>query len=298
MSTEHRAQSTEHRAQSTEHRAQSQLLRKIVKGLRNPFWSLYYVLTYPLKILLRHLLKKKHLEYLIHKGKSFSIPIYIISFNRLEYVSQMLNWLEAYGYKNIIIIDNNSNYQPLLDFYKTCGHKVIYMKKNYGHTVFFDSPRFFFSRLFSFFVLTDPDLAPIEDCPNDFVEQFMRVMADYPEYQKVGFSIKIDDLPTIHRGEISWESQFWKYSLEFPEHPYKIYHAGIDTTFALNSPAIYTLKLINIENSIRTGIPYQSRHLPWYVTALDDEDVNYVNSVRTDISSWSRYIYKRINGGA
>ena len=130
----------------------------------------------------------------------------------------MLKWLENYGYTNIIIIDNKSDYQPLLEFYKTCGHKVIYMKKNYGHLVFYQAPRFFLSRLFSFFILTDPDLAPIEDCPRDFAEQFMRIMAYYPKYQKVGFSVKIDDLPEIHRSEIKWESRFWEAVLDLPEH--------------------------------------------------------------------------------
>ena len=276
------------------------VLQKIRRVLREPFWSLSYVLTYPFKILLRYLFKKKHLEYLLRKSDFFSIPIYIISFNRLEYIRQTLEWLEAYGYTNITIIDNKSDYQPLLEFYKTCGHKVIYMNKNYGHFVFYKAPRFFLSRLFSFFILTDPDLAPIEDCPRDFVEQFVKTMVYYPKYQKVGFSLKIDDLAEIHRVEINWEKRFWESSavLDFPESTYKIYHAACDTTFALNSPAIYTPNLRTAGNSIRLGVPYQVRHLPWYVTSLNDEELNYINSARKDISNWSAYIRERISKGA
>ena len=205
----------------------------------------------------------------------------------------MLLWLEGCGYKNINIIDNNSDYKPLLDFYTKCTHKVIRMKKNYGHTVFYDSRRFLFKRLFNFYILSDPDLAPIEGCPNDFSEQFLNIMADYPEYYKVGFSLMIDDLPDNYKGTISWEAQFWKYPLESSKYPCAIYQAAIDTTFALNSPSIYHTRQ-DLLKAIRTGKPYQLRHLPWYVTSLNNEEANYVNTARPDISSWGRAIRKRL----
>ena len=53
------------------------------------------------------------------------IPVYIISFNRLKYLKQSIEWLESNGHRNIVIIDNNSSYKPLLEFYNHVPYKVI-----------------------------------------------------------------------------------------------------------------------------------------------------------------------------
>ena len=48
-----------------------------------------------------------------------SIPIIIISFNQLHYLRQLIAFLKKYEYSNIVIIDNNSTYKPLLDYFET-----------------------------------------------------------------------------------------------------------------------------------------------------------------------------------
>ncbi len=60
------------------------------------------------------------------------IPIIINNFNRLEYLKILLDGLENRNYTNIYILDNQSTYPPLLEFYKKTKHKVIFLEKNYG----------------------------------------------------------------------------------------------------------------------------------------------------------------------
>ena len=82
-------------------------------------------------------IKTKELQRIIETGDYNKIPIYIISYNRLDYIVQTINWLEERGYNNINIIDNNSTYEPLLEYLENVKYKKYMMKKNWGHTVFF-----------------------------------------------------------------------------------------------------------------------------------------------------------------
>ena len=275
---------------SSKFRVPSIILRKINKAFHHPFIAILYCLESFVKFIIRFIFKRFHIKKLLNEHDFFNIPIYIVSYNRLTYLQQMLTWLENYGYSNIIIIDNNSNYEPLLKFYETCKHKIIRMDKNYGHTVLYKSKLFFWQRMFGFYVLTDPDLAPIEDCPGDFIEQFMKVMNDYPGYYKVGFSLKIDDIPDEYYAKhevIAWESQFYERPLKNSGRNFEIYKAKIDTTFALHSPGIYHSIIVRNFNAIRVGSPYQLRHLPWYVVQRSSEDEFYNSTIRNDITNWN-----------
>ena len=46
-----------------------------------------------------------------------NIPIIINNRNRLTYMKMLISSLEKRGYNNIYIIDNDSTYPPLLDYY-------------------------------------------------------------------------------------------------------------------------------------------------------------------------------------
>ncbi|HCU59460.1 MAG TPA: hypothetical protein DIC64_05745, partial [Alphaproteobacteria bacterium] len=141
-----------------------------------------------------------------------NIPIYIISFNRLSYLKQMIEMLEKHYLYNIHIIDNASTYPPLLEYLKKTPYTVHRMNKNYGHMVFFEIPDFKQIRENEYFVLTDPDIAPIKDCPSDFMDYFYTLLIKYPKFNKVGFSLKTDDIDEV--GEYKktikrWEKQFY-----------------------------------------------------------------------------------------
>ena len=204
-----------------------------------------------------------------------NIPVFIISFNRLSYLKNMISHLETLGVSNIIVIDNASTYPPLLEYYDNIPYKVIRLDRNWGHKVFWDNPIFDEYRQ-DFYVVTDPDLEPIKGCPKNFMEVFFNVLKRYPYVRKVGFSLRIDDIPgdsVLHDEVLEWEKQFYEHYLPGDN----IYIAFIDTTFALYVPDQLVFENMNFLTAYRTGLPYQCRHLPWYKTHndVDEEDMFY-----------------------
>ena len=199
--------------------------------------------------------------------------IFIINYNRLSYLQYFVEQLEKFGLTNIHIIDNNSSYPPLLEYYQKSKYDVIYMKENLGHMVFWKSDAFKEYRR-DFYVVTDPDLEFAENCPDDFMEVFFEKLKKYPFVRKVGFSLKIDDLPDndFSRKIIEWEAQY--YDTEIKKDG--MYYAGIDTTFALYLPDSL-VKHQKFLSAFRIAAPYQMRHLPWYkdISNITDEDRYY-----------------------
>ena len=241
------------------------------------------------KDFLAFLFKRLFINHVMKKGNYKDIPVYIISFNRYTYLKQTVEWLEDKGYNNITIIDNHSDYAPLVEYLKNSQHKVIFMKKNYGYKVFDKSFRFLFKRYFHFYYLTDPDLTPIKDCPDDFGEMFFKVLKQHYFHSKVGFSLKIDDLPDgypLKNDVIDHESQFYEHPLS-NNLGFEVFEAGLDTTFALNSPHLFVARLKRLPRCIRTGVPYQVRHLPWYMVEANEENEQYVKTLRNDTTTWN-----------
>lgn len=202
-----------------------------------------------------------------------NIPIFIISFNRLSYLREQINNFEKHGLFNLIIIDNGSTYPPLLDYYKSIPYKVIYNNANDGHLVFWKNSSYSMYRQ-NFYIVTDPDILLIPECPNDFINELITTLRKYRFANKVGLSLKIDDIPndTVFGNDvIKWESDYYKVKLK--EKP--IYYAPIDTTFALYLPDSISRK--NFYCALRLGFPYQAQHLPWYKKKDDitDEDIFY-----------------------
>lgn len=210
------------------------------------------------------------------------IPIIINNYNRLTFPRMLIEALENRGYSNIYIIDNASTYPPLLEYYKTTPYKVFRLEKNVGYLSLWKSGIYkqFRNR---YFVYTDPDVIPVDECPHDFMEHFLDLLKRYPRALKVGFSLKTDDLPDHFRLKedvIKWESQFWKNEME-PG----VYRVPVDTTFALYRPnALHQdMKIVPKMYQLRTGAPYTARHMPWYVDSdnLSDEERYYIDSCTT-----------------
>jgi hypothetical protein len=206
------------------------------------------------------------------------IPVIINNFNRLSYLRDLIEALESRGFTNIIILDNLSTYPPLLEFYKTCPHKIIRLVANYGHLALWKSG-IYNQYKWNYFVYTDPDLVPVEQCPPDFLAYFKTLLDKNYRLDKIGFGIKIDDLPdrfSLKERVVGYESKYWE-----KEVAPGVYDAPVDTTFALYKPfstlkagEIYTLR------SWRTGFPYLIKHLPWYVDSLQlsPEDRYYLDT--------------------
>lgn len=211
------------------------------------------------------------------------IPVIINNRNRLTTLKQLIEWLEKIGMKNIYIIDNDSTYPPLLNYYKSCPHKVFLLNQNVGHLALWKTD--IFNQFKSnYYIYTDSDVLPIEECPNDVIAYFLNTLTKYSAIEKIGFGLKIDDLPDHYAAKakvIDWENKFWK-----KEVAPGIFDAAIDTTFALYCP--YTNGAQWVSNAYRTGGKYIARHLPWYenTSAPTPEDQYYQEHVKQGVSHW------------
>jgi len=213
-------------------------------------------------------------------------PVFIISYNRLRYLRRLVEWLESAGFCHIHIVDNASTYQPLLEYLTNSPHEVHRLEKNYGHMAVWNCGLFESILRKQFYIVTDNDILPVEECPRSVTDYFFGVLEQYPGITKVGFALKIDDLPEQYSQRdtvIEWEKQFWKKQVREG-----LYDASIDTTFALYRPGIYPAQK-KWWRSIRTDSPYVARHLPWYEDSgqSDEEDQYYQSQLINQSSFWS-----------
>jgi hypothetical protein len=224
-------------------------------------------------------------------------PIFITSRDRCNFLRKLIDRLELANMTNIIVVDTGSTYPPILDYYETLPHKLIRL----GNVERLPQRAIWEQGLLkelglqqSWFVLTDSDVVPTEDCPNDFLEVMYDALQRFPKMDKAGFGLKIDDIPDHyqhkhalpgvnvhqHPGVLEWEPGFWRDELA-PG----LYSAPIDTTFALYRPG---MGWGTWQPSIRTGPPYLARHLAWYCNSANptEEELYYKAHVVPEVSSW------------
>ncbi|RTY87755.1 glycosyltransferase [Flavobacterium sp. RSP15] len=218
--------------------------------------------------------------------ESYKIPIIITSFNQLEYLKKLIDFLLSRGFSNLVIIDNNSTYEPLLRYFDKIEKKVTIhrLKKNYGHLVFWKKYDLFIKYGNGYYVVTDPDIVPLADCPADFLIKFQSALIENKKRMKVGFGLKIDDIPLSNPNRekvINWESKFWKKKISEG-----VFDADIDTTFALYKP-FYHRKNKKFKTALRTDYPYVALHGGWYIDMdnLSEEQLFYFKTAN-DSSSW------------
>ena len=215
-----------------------------------------------------------------------SIPIIIISFNQLYFLKQLIDFLQKNEYKNIVIVDNNSTYPPLLRYFESLENNIIIhrLKNNLGHLSFWKRADIFKQYGKGYYVVTDPDVVPIGECPENFLEEFRKLLDKAYDRTKVGFSLKLDDIPNTNPTQeqiLKWESQFWKSKIGTAA-----YKAGIDTTFALYRPN-YNYNLKHFTKAWRTDYPLQARHGGWYID-IDNltEEQEYYLKTANESASW------------
>ncbi|PWB21791.1 glycosyltransferase family A protein [Flavobacterium sp. HTF] len=215
-----------------------------------------------------------------------TIPIIIISFNQLHYLEKLIDYLTKHNYKNIVIIDNNSTYKPLLEYFDKINSIVTIhrLKDNYGHLVFWENKGLFEKYSKGYYALTDADINPIPECPGDFLNHFKKILDKDQKITKVGFSLKVDDIPNtnLYKDRIlKWESQFSK-----DERKDGNFAAEIDTTFALYRPG-YQYDIANFYSACRTKMPFVARHGGWYIDNRNlTEEQKFFFANCNESSSW------------
>ena len=212
------------------------------------------------------------------------IPLFIINRNRLTAMCTLIDWLLAAGMRKIVIIDNQSDYPPLLRYYKElpAGVKVLLMDQNHGPYVLWQQG--VHKELDTPYIVTDSDLVPPDFCPADLVPALLQALQRFPDAGKVGPGLRIDNLPDGYReaGLVrQWESQFWELPLGGG-----CFAAPIDTTFALYPPRA---EFSRDDRNVRLGYPYLLEHTPWYAdeARLNEEEVYYRAHTSPVFSHWS-----------
>jgi len=136
-------------------------------------------------------------------------------------------------------------------------------------------------------------LVPKEDCPVDLVDYLIFSKKKFQEFNKIGASLEINDIPNYYflkKEVISWESKFWKKEFD------NFYLAGVDTTFAAYDKLNKAGREHCFVNCLRTKRPYVLKHFPWYLDMnnLDDEEKYYTQSanavLKTDklVGMWTQ----------
>jgi len=168
----------------------------------------------------------------------------------------------------IVILDNDSNYEPLLDWYSTNPCKVIKVK-NCGHLSVWmnEIPK---KLGFKNYVVTDPDLNLSEtpkDCLNYLLEKINK-----NNYDKIGLSLKnweVSKDSPYHEFLINWAKTTWNPNSVFNG---LLLDQQIDTIFA-----IYDINKNPRGNSCATYLPYSADHIPWNFTKHQIENLKEEN---------------------
>lgn len=191
------------------------------------------------------------------------IKAFVIAFNRVTWLRNLCAQLQAAGCQPIII-DNNSDYPPLLEFYRTTEYKVHRMGSNWGHQILWKSGLInqYDDR---HYIVTDPDL-DLTGIPLDWPQHLMKGLWNNHSAMKAGLSLRIDDLPDNPYAQeaYNWEKKFWEGKRDVNGFVF----ADIDTTLAIYDRERNFGDLPNnyFFRAVRADLPYTARHLPWYLT--------------------------------
>lgn len=243
------------------------------------------------------------------------MKVFVICRDRVTYLKDVLAWVD---HMDVTLIDLDSTYEPLLEFYRETNHNVIFTHHNLGQRI-----PWLLSLVpqFEEYIVTDPDVVPVETCPSDWLDVMRTVLYDrgqverrmerYPEddpatliTQKVGFGLKIDDIPDhyIMKPQVlDWEGKLWgdRYDVA----GYEAHEVPIDTTFALYRPGAWIPGGDGGANDIwpafRLGEPYVARHLPWYTDSQNptEEDIFYKARASPYVANWTYDGASKNHGG-
>jgi len=196
-----------------------------------------------------------------------NMPVVVIGYNQCTYIKNMVAQLEKYT-TDIIVVDNNSSYEPLLNYYAhDFKYTLLRQKINHGHTVV--SKSFVQSLVGDVYIITDPDLQFNKNLPDNFID-ILVWLSNYFTAHKVGFALLIDsdqiktDNLCFGSSIKEYESRYWELRFQSPENTcLEIYKAMIDTTFCLVNNKFCG------NCNIRVAGDFTCLHLPWFKNFKD-----------------------------
>jgi hypothetical protein len=196
------------------------------------------------------------------------IPIIINNRNLLEWPKKMVEVCKTFeSVGDIIIIDNGSSYEPLLEWYRTLPCEIIYSENggNISPWVLKIPEKY----NFDYYVVTDPDL-DLSETPKDCLLFLRERMERYEKYGYIGLSLSNFQQPInnpYHYHLKTWAHHNW---INSPLQDGLLLNQIVDTTFA-----IYKSNRNHRGESCATNYPYSAKHIPWNFT--NDELNNIKN---------------------
>lgn len=221
------------------------------------------------------------------KQNPLSIPVIIINYNRLKDLKKLVSFLLERKHQNIVIVDNNSSYPPLLEYYKQVEDRVAieFMDQNYGYLVFWKNKYLYNKYASGYYIITDSDIIPNKSLPLDYVNNLMKILDAHKNISKVGFALRIDDIPDSYKLKdkvLEWEQAYWKGEIDKD-----MYLNEIDTTFAIYPPYYNYNRLEEFYKGIRIAGDYLAIHAPWYTDLENptEEDIYYKQTANSS-NNW------------
>lgn len=188
--------------------------------------------------------------------------------NRLTTTKKLVEDLLSRNTEEIWIIDNESTYPPLLDWYQNVPKEVkIHKYHNVGYLALFSTGLINqIEEEWCFY--TDSD---IELNPNMPIE-YQEIMLDYAyklNSNKIALALNISDLPDYYMLKpqvLRNEARWWQEEV-LPN----VYKADTDTTFCL-------IKKVDQFASYRLAGNFTCKHVPWYINLdnLEEEEKYYL----------------------
>ncbi len=222
-------------------------------------------------------------KYVNQLNEDFKIPIIINNFNRLTTTKNMVEKLQTMGYTNIYILDMNSSYVPLLQWYHQIHDQINIIRyyENHGHMALWSTG---YNKNFDDWIIyTDSDIELNPQLNINFVQKLKTIAENY-DMRKVGFALRIDDFrPNQYGYEYKFTDHEHRHWQDSPEPT--LYRAHTDTTFAM----------IRAEDghdyeSIRIASDMTARHMPWYVNFdnLSKEEKYFLENSR-EVSTYKKH---------
>ena len=248
------------------------------------------------------MINKSLFSVLIDLNKN-EIPIFIPTFNQTSLLEMTISQLNGYDGK-IIIYDNNSTFQPMIDLLNDLGseYEVVLSGKNSGPRIFTEDMQIL-GLMPDYFIVTDPDLIHNQNLPKNYVQEMKKII-DSKSLAKVGFAIEIYDEEERsnfldEEAIVGVEEIYWKQQIGATSTSDRIFNAAIDTTFSLNKrdACVYHRKFNKptfMYPSARIADSYTCRHIGWWKKEImpqsnEEKEFYYKNQ------TWShteRYYYK------
>ncbi len=230
-------------------------------------------------------------------GPTPPIPVFIITFQRLSSLKETVKSIENQSYPTqVIFIDNNSTYKPLLEYLKKRENKGNYVFWNKTNDPFGNTKKCIKKYVKKellltshYFCVTDPDIRLLH---SDCLKVYIQILNKEKVFC-VGPALRTFDIPDYYplRDVVQKQRdhmlQNVKIKHDFITEDVTYCFWRIDTTFAVYNINIPYRRACD-HVGIRVLDPYEAQHLDWYLNAynLSDDQRYYIEKSLNHITHW------------